>query len=34
MSATDCFIVFSPLLALVAVMLVGFGYAHFLDQRP
>jgi hypothetical protein len=34
MSATDSFIVFSPLLALVAVMLVAFGYVHYLDNRP
>lgn len=34
MSATDCFIVFSPLLALVTFMLIGFGYVHFVDNRP
>lgn len=31
MSTSDCFIVFGPMLALVAVMLVGFGWAHYMD---
>jgi hypothetical protein len=34
MSTTDCFIVLSPLLALVTFMLVGFSIRHFLDNRP
>lgn len=28
------FVVFAPLLAIVALMLVVFGVVHFLDQRP
>jgi hypothetical protein len=34
MSTVDCLIVFSPLLALVTLMFVGFAYVHFLDNRP
>jgi len=33
MSTSDCLVVFGPLLALVAVMLVGFGVAHYLQNR-
>jgi len=28
------FVIFAPLLAIVALMLVGFGFAHYLDNRP
>jgi hypothetical protein len=28
------FLVFAPLLAIVALMLVGFGVAHYLENRP
>jgi hypothetical protein len=31
MSTSDCFIFFGPLLALVGVMLVGFGWSHWMD---
>lgn len=27
------FVIFAPLLGIVAVMLVGFGVAHFFDNR-
>ena len=33
MSTTECFIVFGPLLGLVAVMLVGFGIHLYLENR-
>jgi hypothetical protein len=28
------FVIFAPLLAIVALMLVGFGIVHYLDNRP
>jgi hypothetical protein len=28
------FIIFAPFLSIVALMLVAFGYAHYLDNRP
>jgi hypothetical protein len=28
------FVIFAPLLAIVAGMLVGFGIVHYLDNRP
>jgi hypothetical protein len=28
------FVIFAPLLAIVVLMLVGFGFAHYLDNRP
>ena len=28
------FLVFAPLLAIVALMLVGFGVDHYLENRP
>lgn len=34
MSTSDCFIVFGPLLGFVAFMLVAFGVAQYLENRP
>ena len=28
------FVIFAPLLAIVALMFVAFGVAHYFDQRP
>lgn len=28
------FIIFAPFLSIVALMLVAFGYVHYLDNRP
>jgi hypothetical protein len=28
------FVIFAPLLAIVALMLVGFGIVQYLDNRP
>jgi hypothetical protein len=33
MTTLDCFVVFGPMLALVAVMFVCFGLAHFFENR-
>jgi hypothetical protein len=33
MSTTDCLIFFGPFLALVTIMMIGFGVVHYLDVK-
>ena len=33
MSTYDSFIVIGPFLALVFVMMIGFGFVHYLDNK-